>query len=456
MRRPAMVTGDPVHAAPHPEPSSKQSRACLEQERMVARSTVRHARHHPAITDASNFRIGPIKSFVSGIYDGLHATPQESDSGPVFLGIKNVTPQGRLDLSDVRHIAETDYKKWTMRVVPQEDDIVFSYEATLHRYAIVPAGFRCCLGRRMALVRADRTKALPRFLYYYFLTPAWRAVMESNMVSGATVDRIPLAKFPDFEVCLPDLDVQRRVASILSAYDDLIENNRRRIRLLEQAARMLYEEWFVRLRFPGHEHAIVDDGVPAGWTARKISEVCDTVGGGTPSTRVPEYWDGEVTWVVPSDVTGNDCLALLDSERKITEKGLRESSAKVVPPETILMTSRASVGFFALMDREAATNQGFINIIPADEKLRMYLLFNLMNRVPEIRSNAKGTTYPEISKGRFRAMGIVVPESALLKKFSGIASDIIQQVRCLKRSTRQLTEARDLLLPRLVNQGIAI
>ena len=251
---------------------------------------------------------------------------------------------------------------------------------------------------------------------------------------------------------------QRRVAGILAAYDDLIENNRRRIRLLEQQARLIYEEWFVRFRFPfpGHTRANLEAGVPTGWTRRKISEVCDTVGGGTPSTKVPEYWNGDITWVVPSDVTNNDCLVLLGSGRKITERGLKESSARVVPAGTILMTSRASVGFFALMDREVATNQGFINIIPHDERMRLYLLFNLMSRVAEIRGNAKGTTYPEINKGRFRAMDIVVPDSALLEKFSNIALDIIRQVRFLKRSMLQLGQARDLLLPRLMNGEIAV
>ena len=252
-----------------------------------------------------------------------------------------------------------------------------------------------------------------------------------------------------------DVGVQRRIASVLAAYDDLIQNNRRRIRLLEQSARLLYEEWFVRLGFPGHESTVVIDGVPEGWEKRRVAEVCDTIGGGTPSTKIDKYWDGEVTWVVPSDVTRNDCLVLLDSERKITEEGLRESSAKMVPAEAILMTSRASVGFFALMDRDVATNQGFINIIAGDEKLRMYLLFNLMSRVAEIRGNAKGTTYPEISKGRFRAMDIVVPEKHVAAKFSDTATEIIRQVRCLKRATRELGRARDLLLPRLMNGEIA-
>ncbi len=248
-----------------------------------------------------------------------------------------------------------------------------------------------------------------------------------------------------------DVEEQKAIASVVRTYDDLIENNRRRIRLLEQAARLLHEEWFVRLRFPGHTRANLNTGTPAAWARKRISDLCDTVGGGTPSTKAPEYWDGDVTWVVPSDVTNNDCLVLLDSGRKITERGLRESSAKMVPAGTILMTSRASVGFFALMDREVATNQGFINIIPHDERMRMYLLFNLMSRVAEIRGNAKGTTYPEISKGRFRAMDIVIPEAALLQKFSDTTSDIVRQVGLLKRSTLQLLQARDLLLPRLMN-----
>lgn len=109
-----------------------------------------------------------------------------------------------------------------------------------------------------------------------------------------------------------------------------------------------------------------------------------------------------------------------------------------------------------MMDREVATNQGFINVIAGDEKMRMYLLFNLMNRVSEIRGNAKGTTYPEINKRRFRAMGIVIPKKHIAAKFSDVATEIIRQVHCLKRATRQLMQARDLLLPRLMNGEVAV
>jgi len=291
--------------------------------------------------------------------------------------------------------------------------------------------------------------------------PRWIAYFLKQLLGRPSSDKaaVPGVNRNDLHartVRYPDIDTQVRIAKTLAVYDDLIENNGRRIQLLEQAARLLYREWFVHLRFPGHEHVKIKDGVPEGWEKKKIADVCETVGGGTPSTKVPEYWEGDITWIVPSDITKNKCLVLLDSERKITEKGLRESSAKMVPAETILMTSRASVGFFALMDCEVCTNQGFINIIPHEDELRMYLLFNLMSRVTEIRSNAKGTTYPEISKGRFRGMDVVVPSKPLVSDFMGFASDIIQQVRHLKRSTSQLKAARDILLPRLMNGEVAV
>ncbi len=140
----------------------------------------------------ANWKTVPISELYEGLYDGPHATPKPSDSGPVFLGIKNVTDDGHLDLSEIRHIAEEDYLAWTRRVEPRPGDIVFTYEATLNRYAIIPQGFRGCLGRRMALIRTDPQKVNREFLFYYFFSPAWREVIKRNVMTGATVDlRLP-------------------------------------------------------------------------------------------------------------------------------------------------------------------------------------------------------------------------------------------------------------------------
>lgn len=295
----------------------------------------------------------------------------------------------------------------------------------------------------------------PEFLFYFFLYKG-RTGHLSSLFTGSTIKHLPREKLALVEVPVPPHSTQDRIVSILSAYDDIIENNRRRIQLLEESARLVYKEWFVRLRFPGHEHVKIVDGVPEGWKKFLISEVCETVGGGTPSTKIAENWNGEIEWIVPTDVTKNDCLFLLESERRITDKGLRESSAKMVPPWTILMTSRASVGYFGLTDKEVCSNQGFINIIPFDDDFRMYILFNLMDRVNEIRANAKGTTYPEISKGQFRNMSVVLPPKLLSIQFGTVVFSVIQQIRCLKKATQRLESARDLLLPRLMNGEIAV
>lgn len=145
---------------------------------------------------------------VAQVFDGPHATPKKTSSGPVFLGISSIN-NGRLDLSAVEHLSEDDFAKWTRRVVPQEDDVVFSYETRLGQAAIIPSGLRCCLGRRMALVRPDRRKLLPRYFLYYFLSDEFQALLKARTVHGSTVERLPLTAFPSYPVRLPPLETQR-------------------------------------------------------------------------------------------------------------------------------------------------------------------------------------------------------------------------------------------------------
>ncbi len=153
------------------------------------------------------WKYAPIKDTYDGLYDGPHATPPPSADGPIFLGIGNVTEKGQLDLSSVRHIAEEDFAKWTKRVTPDAGDIVFTYEATLNRYALIPQGFRGCLGRRLALIRARSIPGMNRYLFLYFFSENWRSVIAKNTLSGATVDRVPLSRFPEFPVCLPPHEI---------------------------------------------------------------------------------------------------------------------------------------------------------------------------------------------------------------------------------------------------------
>lgn len=161
------------------------------------------------------WRRGSINELYQELYDGPHATPKPSTSGAVFLGIGNLTETGRMDLSSVRHIAEEDFGKWTKRVCPQPGDIVFTYEATLNRYALIPNGFRGCLGRRLALIRTNAETHSTLYLFCMFFSEGWRQIVAQNTLSGATVDRIPLSKFPSFPIMVPSM-------RIMAAFDEIV------------------------------------------------------------------------------------------------------------------------------------------------------------------------------------------------------------------------------------------
>lgn len=339
------------------------------------------------------------------------------------------------------------------------DDLVFTAAGTIGQVGIIPSDARFdryIISNKQLRVRCDKNRVSPLFLFLWFTTEEMRKhIIGRN--NGGAVPLINLGILRALPIPLPPLVVQERIANILSAYDELIENNRRRMMLLEQAARELYREWFVRLRFPGHEHTHITNMLPAGWERRRISDIAECVGGGTPSTTNSTYWeDGTITWITPTDVTRNQHLVLLDGEKKITEVGLKNSSAKMVPPHAVLMTSRASVGFFAIANREVCTNQGFISIVSRVSSFSSFLLFHLSERVEEIRAIGGGTTYPEVSRGKFREFQILIPPDRLVLHFDEQATLFLKHIRTLKQQNLKLRAARDLLLPRLMNGEIAV
>ena len=326
------------------------------------------------------------------------------------------------------YISKDGLDNSSAKMIPQNSVIVAMYGQgdTAGRVAInkipLTTNQACCN------LIIDETKACYEFVYYQLVTLYEKMVSLKN---GGAQPNLNAAIIKSMEIKLPPLKTQRYIADILSSYDDLIENNQKQIKLLEEAAQRLYKEWFVDLRFPGHENTKIVDGVPEGWRVASIADICDTVGGGTPSTKIQSYYEkGDILWVTPTDITRNFSLALLDTEKKITPEGLKNSSAKMLPAETILMTSRASVGFFGMCKYEVCTNQGFISCIPKRENLQMYLLFNLKSRVEEIRQKAGGSTYLEISKTVFRELKIILPKDEVLAEYQKNVHDIFDEIYC--------------------------
>jgi len=312
---------------------------------------------------------------------------------------------------------------------------------------------KCWITNLSIVLSVDPAQIDKRFFAYRLgLEP-----LKEELNTGAAQAQITIENLQSYVITIPGVKTQSKIAGVLSAYDDLIENSRRRMALLENAARVLYREWFVRLRFPGYEHTRRRSGLPEGWERKRIGDIADCVGGGTPSTTVSAYWeDGTITWVTPTDVTRNQHIVLLDAEKRITESNLNASSATLVPPHAVLMTSRASVGFFAVAGREVCTNQGFISIAPQDVVFSTFLLFQLSERVEEIRAMGSGSTYPEVSRGKFREFQVSIPPRRLVADFDEQAKLLLKQIRVLKQQNQKFRSARDLLLPRLMSGEIAV
>ena len=211
------------------------------------------------------------------IFDGPHATPEKQDSGPHFLSISSLQ-NGHLDLSESAFISEEDYSEWTRRVVPRHEDIVFSYETRLGQAAMIPNGLRCCLGRRMGLLRSkDRSFADPNFLLHYYLGDPFQKVIKNNTVFGTTVDRIPLQKMGGFEIALPPLPEQKRIASVLTSVDEAIETTQKQINKLQGLKKATTNA----LLTTGTDHKEFKESelgrIPNGWESVALEEFCEEI-----------------------------------------------------------------------------------------------------------------------------------------------------------------------------------
>lgn len=390
-----------------------------------------------------------------GLYDGPHATPPTSDDGAIFLGISNITKDGHIDLSDIKYINENDLSKWTKRVTPKGGDIVFSYEATLNLYAIIPDDFWGCLGRRMALIRPDETKAHGKYLYYYFFSEEWRSTVSSHIITGATVDRIPIAKFPEFIISLPPMEKQHKIANILSNYDDLIVNNKKQIKLLEETAQRLYKEWFVDLRFPGYEDVETVDGVPEGWRYKRVEELGEVITGKTPSTSKTEYYGGSIPFVTIPDMHGN--VFPLVTEKTLTKVGADTQKNKYLPANTVIVSCIATVGLVNIAIEPCQTNQQINSVILHDDN-NLYFFYESMKRIKALLDGvgSNGATMTNVNKTKFSNIKVLYPTEDLVMKYNEFCKPIFAQILASSKAMLTSKQARDRLLPKLMSGEIEV
>ena len=365
--------------------------------------------------------------------------------------------------------------------VGQGGDVLFSHKGTVGKLALVPLDappFVCSpqttFWRTLDEERLDR-----RYLYCFMrssaFTDQWMA--RSNETDMAAY--VSLTAQRQLNVALPEINEQRAIAGVLGGLDDKIEQNWRTARALERVAGEIFRAWFVDFEpvkakaacatsFPSMPQPVFDalptrfvdseiGPVPEGWEVQAIDDVVTVKGGGTPSTKNPDYWDGgEHCWATPRDMSRLPHPVLLDTERRITDAGVKSISSGLLPVGTVLMSSRAPVGYLAIAGVPTAINQGFIAMI-CDGPLPPIVVLNWVSSSMEaIKARASGTTFPEISKRNFRTLTVVMPTDDVTVAYQRAAEPLFDLLTACVRENVCLAKIRDYILPRLLSGQVRV
>ena len=301
----------------------------------------------------------------------------------------------------------------------------------------------------------DTDRYDPVYFTYYFKSKAFRRAVSGTAV-GANIQNLSQARLSNHECRVPSIEVQHRIADILLAYDDLIENNQKQIKLLEEAAQRLYKEWFVDLRFPGYENTKIVDGVPEGWQYEKLGDLVKTTSGGTPSRRKSEYYvNGNIRWIKTKEL--NDRF-IFETEEHITEDAVKNSSAKVLPEGALIVAMYgATIGKIGITAAEMACNQACCAFISFDDMIsKEYLYCWLMDNREYLVSQGKGAAQSNLSQEMIRNFSLLCPDKKVIKNFTEIVTTMLENKRVLENKILMLSKARDDLLPKLMSGEVEV
>lgn len=334
-------------------------------------------------------------------------------------------------------------------------DIVFGRKGAVERHAIIDETTDGWIqGSDCLRLRINSPDVCIEYLSYYFTTKAHQDWMQALCSFGATMASLNQEIVRRISFPAPKIEMQRKIAAILSAYDDLIENNKCRIALLEKMAEEIYREWFVRLRFPGHEKVKVVKGVPEGWEEKPSNEVLDVLSGGTPKTDVPGYWDGNIPFFTPKDV--GDDFYVLNTEKNVTAKGLSTCNSRLYKKDTIFITARGTVGKLALANRDMAMNQSCYALLPKLSGDVYFYFLAIKTAISYIKGVSKSGVFDNIVVDTFKIVPILMPTDELVQRFNLLISPLFQQTSALLQANEILITTRDSLLPRLISGKLSV
>jgi type I restriction enzyme S subunit len=321
--------------------------------------------------------------------------------------------------------------------------------------------------------RLNPNVANPLFYYYFFQSPLGRDAISSIVEQGAGAAGVRGSDLAKLYVPVPELSFQAQISSTLDALDQRIETLQRANEHLEALANAVFKSWFVhfkpvRAKVDGREPEGMDAAtaalfpdtlmeselgdIPYGWTSKHIGECAEIVGGSTPSTANAVYWNGgQHCWATPKDLSNNKSPVLLSTERKVTDEGLDNISSGLLPVGTVLLSSRAPIGYLAIAKVPTAINQGFIALKPLGKVSSEFLILWAAAAMETIKSLANGSTFQEISKRHFRTIQLVCPSADILEAFTSIVKPLYDRITANAGQVETLSQLRDTLLPRLIS-----
>ena len=386
------------------------------------------------------------------IVDCPHSTANDEGKGYPLIRTPNIG-KGRLILDGVHRVSEQVYNQRNARGIPQDDDLIFAREAPAGNVAIIKNGEKVCLGQRTVLIRPNKSLVDPDFLTYYLLAPQQQYGL-TGTANGATVAHVNLPTIRNLKIELPSIEAQKSIGNILKSIDDLIENNKKQIKLLEESAERLYKEWFVDLRFHGYENSILVDGIPNGWKRYVFSEKVTIMGGGTPKTDNAAYYNGDIPFYSPKDNDGS--FFAFDTITHISVEGLNNCNSQLFPENTIIITARGTVGKTALLAVPMAMNQSCYALKCDELNAPYYLFFALRQEIQALKTMANGGVFDTIIVKTFDRIHITIPKEETLRSFQNMVSPIMEQIQKKAKIIMYLTESKNRLLPKLMNGEIEI
>lgn len=367
------------------------------------------------------------------ISDGDHLPPPKVDAGIPFITISDIDSSNKLNLDVKQFVPEEYYNNLKDIRKAQRNDILYSVVGSFGIPVIIKGNDKFAFQRHIAILRPDPTKVIPDYLFYIMKT--YNFYMQADSVAiGAAQRTISLTALRNMTVELPSMDVQKKIATVLSRYDSLIENYQKQIKLLEEAAQRLYKEWFVNLRFPGHENTKIVDGVPEGWEKKKLGSIAPILTGkkdanyGTPDGNYPFFTCSQEPIKAPS---------------------------YSFDAEAVLLAGNGDFNVKLYRGKFEAYQRTYV-LIPSNADL-LYVLYNsVAKNMVKLANGASGSTIKFLTKRMIENIDVLVPTNTILNEYNSLRRKIQQDLENIKSQLRLLTESRDRLLPKLLSGEIEV